>query len=187
MFNKSNPVIPPVASLERPEPLTTVLANDREEFRDDCLPCRVTGAAAFAGLGIYSYYSGHAQLLAQQKAIAKSGSMFGLKSRQTGITGIAITLDDANLREYNPLRVEAGHPRTAQDGPMIKLNSTSQMAKIHLVNVEKRLAQAFPVGSVRDEQRLTKDFDGHHKENSNARAYWTNTDLNTAAALEVAA
>ncbi|OAF54530.1 hypothetical protein VC83_09252 [Pseudogymnoascus destructans] len=92
MFNKSGPVIPPVASLERPEPLTTVLTNDKEEFRDDCTPCRVTGAAAFAGLGIYSYYSGHAQLLAQQKAIAKSGSMFGLKSRQTGITGIAITL-----------------------------------------------------------------------------------------------
>lgn len=92
MFNKSSPVIPPVASLERPEPLTTVLANDKEEFRDDCTPCRVTGATAFAGLGIYSYYSGHAQLLAQQKAIAKSGSMFGLKSRQTGITGIAITL-----------------------------------------------------------------------------------------------
>jgi hypothetical protein len=92
MFNKSNQAIPPVSSLERPEPLTTVLANDKEKIQDDCLPCRVTGAAAFVGLGVYSYYSGHAQLLAQQKAIAKSGSMFGLKSRQTGITGIAVTL-----------------------------------------------------------------------------------------------
>lgn len=84
-------IIPPVASLDSPEPLTTVLARDKEQI-EDCLPCKVTGAAAFIGLGTYSYFSGHSQLLAQQTAIAKSGSMFGLKSRQTGITGIAATL-----------------------------------------------------------------------------------------------
>jgi hypothetical protein len=91
-FAMSNTRLPPVAALDRPEPITTVLARDKEQIQDDCLPCRVIGASAFIGLGVYSYYSGHAQLLAQQKAIAKSASMFGLKSRQTGITGIAATL-----------------------------------------------------------------------------------------------
>jgi hypothetical protein len=50
------------------------------------------GATAFIGLGTYSYFSGHAQLKQQQAQILKSGSMFGMKSRQAGITGMAVTL-----------------------------------------------------------------------------------------------
>jgi hypothetical protein len=50
------------------------------------------GAAAFLGLGAYSYFSGHSQLKAQQAKILASKSMFGLKSRQAGVTGIALTL-----------------------------------------------------------------------------------------------
>lgn len=52
----------------------------------------ILGAAAFMGLGAYSYFSGHKQLQQQRAAILKSGSMFGMKSRQAGITGIAFTL-----------------------------------------------------------------------------------------------
>ncbi|PMD27415.1 hypothetical protein NA56DRAFT_235557 [Hyaloscypha hepaticicola] len=80
---------PTVQALSRPEPLQQVLAQDKI---DDCMPCRITGAAAFLGLGAYSYFSGHSQLKAQQAKILASKSMFGLKSRQAGVTGIALTL-----------------------------------------------------------------------------------------------
>jgi len=50
------------------------------------------GAAAFIGLGGYTYFSGHAQLKAQQAKILQSKSMFGMKSRQAGITSIALAL-----------------------------------------------------------------------------------------------
>jgi hypothetical protein len=98
---------PRIEALSRPEPLKEVLAQDKVE---DCLPCRITGrkklgfvwhstfvdhhlgAAAFMGLGVYSYFSGHSQLRAQQAKILQSKSLFGLKSRQAGITGIALTL-----------------------------------------------------------------------------------------------
>jgi len=85
------PSIPPLASLEQPEKLNNLLAQDKA-VADDCTPCRVTGAAAFMGLGAYSYFSGHKQLEQQRAAILKSGSMFGMKSRQAGISGIAFTL-----------------------------------------------------------------------------------------------
>ncbi|KAI9048498.1 hypothetical protein LZ554_007332 [Drepanopeziza brunnea f. sp. 'monogermtubi'] len=75
--------------LQRPESLQEVLKRDRV---DDCTPCRVTGAAAFMGLGAYSYFSGHSQLKAQEAKILASKSMFGMKSRQAGITTIALTL-----------------------------------------------------------------------------------------------
>ncbi|KAE8445322.1 hypothetical protein EG329_013560 [Mollisiaceae sp. DMI_Dod_QoI] len=81
--------IPRVEELQRPERLQEVLAKDKVE---DCTPCRLTGAAAFMGLGAYSYFSGHSQLKAQQAKILASKSMFGMKSRQAGITGIAMTL-----------------------------------------------------------------------------------------------
>ncbi|EPE34183.1 hypothetical protein GLAREA_07196 [Glarea lozoyensis ATCC 20868] len=64
---------------------------------DDCMPCRVTGAAAFIGLGTYSYFSGHSQLKAQQAAILRSKSIFGIKSRQAGITSIALALVGAGV------------------------------------------------------------------------------------------
>ncbi|KAG0652163.1 Transcripts altered in meiosis protein 6 [Hyphodiscus hymeniophilus] len=83
--------VPPLEHLSRPEPLHKVLA-EQDKLQEDCLPCRVTGAAAFAGLGVYSYVSGHSQLKAQEAKILKSKSLFGIKTRQTGITGIALTL-----------------------------------------------------------------------------------------------
>ena len=52
----------------------------------------LSGAAAFIGLGTYSYFSGHSQLKAQQAKIIQSKSVFGLKSRQAGITTIALSL-----------------------------------------------------------------------------------------------
>jgi hypothetical protein len=89
MVGSSSPSIPPVAVLNQPEPLPTALARDRP---NDCLPCKITGAAAFIGLGAYSYFSGHAQLRQQRAEILKSGTIFGLRTRQMGITGIALSL-----------------------------------------------------------------------------------------------
>ena len=94
MVGSTTTSIPPVAVLSQPESLQTALARDRPE---DCLPCKVTGAAAFIGLGAYSYFSGHAQLKQQQAKILKSGSMFGMRSRQMGITGIAMSLAGMGL------------------------------------------------------------------------------------------
>ncbi|OCK75670.1 hypothetical protein K432DRAFT_361684 [Lepidopterella palustris CBS 459.81] len=83
---------PTAYTLQEPEPptLNQSLAEDKAQI--DCLPCRVVGAGAFIGLGVYSYFSGHYQLRQQQKAIIMSKSIFGMKLRQAGITGIAATL-----------------------------------------------------------------------------------------------
>lgn len=94
IFGASIKPLPPVQQLENPEPLSTTLANDRPE---DCLPCRITGAAAFVGLGAYSYWSGHSQLREQRAKILASKSMFGMKSRQAGITSIAMALVGVGL------------------------------------------------------------------------------------------
>ncbi|CCU78317.1 hypothetical protein BGHDH14_bgh00223 [Blumeria hordei DH14] len=64
----------------------------REDKVDDCVSCRITGATALFGLGVYSYFSGHAQIRAQETKILQSKSRFGIKSRQAGITTIALTL-----------------------------------------------------------------------------------------------
>ncbi|CZS92291.1 uncharacterized protein RCO7_00784 [Rhynchosporium graminicola] len=80
---------PQIDQLSRPEPLQEILKSD---MVDDCTPCRITGAAAFEGLGAYSYFSGMSQLKAQEAKILASGSMFGMRSRRAGITGIALTL-----------------------------------------------------------------------------------------------
>jgi len=81
--------------LAQAEPLQDVLKKyDRP---DDCMPCRVMGAAAFMGLGAYSYTSGHRQLQAQQARIIASKSIFGMRSRQAGITTIALTLGGMGL------------------------------------------------------------------------------------------
>lgn len=98
MFSSNRPSVQPASQLDGIEPLHAVLAKDKAV--DDCLPCRVTGAGAFIGLGVYSYFSGHAQLKQQQAKILKSGSMFGMKSRQMGITGIAMTLVGLGLWRF---------------------------------------------------------------------------------------
>jgi len=81
--------LPNVYELQKAEPLQEVLAKDKFE---DCMSCRVMGATTFVGLGVFSYFSGQNQLRQQQAQILKSGSMFGMKSRQAGITTISLTL-----------------------------------------------------------------------------------------------
>ncbi|MCJ1335261.1 hypothetical protein MMC09_000529 [Bachmanniomyces sp. S44760] len=74
--------------LQQPENLQSVLKMDNQY---NCLTCRLTGAAALFGLGGYSFLTGRYQLQQQRTKILRSGSRFGMKSRQTGITGIAMT------------------------------------------------------------------------------------------------
>ncbi|KAF7543529.1 hypothetical protein G7046_g9982 [Stylonectria norvegica] len=81
--------LPTIQSLEKPERLQDIL---KEERGDDCLPCKVIGSGAFFGLGAYSYFSGMSQLQRQQAAILQSKSIFGMRSRQVGITGISLGL-----------------------------------------------------------------------------------------------
>ncbi|RKF74311.1 hypothetical protein GcC1_085007 [Golovinomyces cichoracearum] len=76
--------------LDRPLALDDVLKEDQKS--SDCLPCKIMGASAFFGLSAYSYFSGKAQLRIQKDKILQSGSRFGMKSRQAGITTIAMTL-----------------------------------------------------------------------------------------------
>ncbi|KAJ9641132.1 Exosome complex component rrp4 [Coniosporium tulheliwenetii] len=95
--------------LQQPQKLDKALAEDRAEF-EDCTPCRLMGkhapishshdfetnvrpgASAFIGLGVYSYASGSYQLRQQRAALLQSKSMFGMRSRQAGITGISAIL-----------------------------------------------------------------------------------------------
>jgi len=50
------------------------------------------GGGAFIGLAAYSYFSGHSQLEQQRAKIIASKSVFGLRSRRLGITGISLGL-----------------------------------------------------------------------------------------------
>ncbi|KAL2045171.1 hypothetical protein N7G274_002252 [Stereocaulon virgatum] len=76
-----NALSPRLISLQQPEKLSKVL----EEDKDDCLACRLTGAAAFIGLGGYIYYSGKTQIAARSKEIArKSGSLGSVRARMMG-------------------------------------------------------------------------------------------------------
>ncbi|KAK0616297.1 hypothetical protein B0T14DRAFT_244314 [Immersiella caudata] len=81
--------IPSIYSLDRPEDLKTLLKEDRG---DDCLGCKLVGGGAFLGLGAYTYFSGHSQLEQQKARILASKSMFGMRSRRMGITGISLGL-----------------------------------------------------------------------------------------------
>lgn len=80
--------------LPGPPPAPTfkeALKEDKAQY-DDCTPCRVVGSAVFVGLGAYTYISGHSQLKAQEAAILKSKSMFGMASRRAGLTGTAAVM-----------------------------------------------------------------------------------------------
>jgi len=68
--------------------LDEALSDDR----GDCLPCRVIGSAAFAGLGAYTYISGMSQLAAKETVIARSNTIFGIGARRLGIQGMAASL-----------------------------------------------------------------------------------------------
>ncbi|KAJ5898903.1 hypothetical protein N7495_003647 [Penicillium taxi] len=63
-----------------------------EEKYEDCTACRVTGSAAFVGLGIYSYYSGMNNLRKQEKIIMQSATKYKMASRQLGIATISASL-----------------------------------------------------------------------------------------------
>ena len=56
-----------------------------------------SGGGAFLGLGAYTYFSGQSQLQQQREVILKSGSFFGMRSRQAGITAISLSLAWAGL------------------------------------------------------------------------------------------
>ncbi|KAL4788179.1 hypothetical protein BJX76DRAFT_316577 [Aspergillus varians] len=62
-----------------------------EEF-EDCLACRATGSAAFIGLGVYSYYTGMANLRKQENTIMRSATKYKMGSRQLGIATISAAL-----------------------------------------------------------------------------------------------
>ncbi|KAF3388634.1 hypothetical protein F1880_004302 [Penicillium rolfsii] len=59
---------------------------------DDCLSCRVTGSAAFIGLGVYSYYTGMSNLRKQEKAIMQGPTKYKMGSRRLGIATISASL-----------------------------------------------------------------------------------------------
>ncbi|PHH84139.1 hypothetical protein CDD83_2409 [Cordyceps sp. RAO-2017] len=81
--------VPSLYSLEKPEDLKELMRKDRG---DDCLSCKIVGSGAFFGLAAYGYFSGMSQLEKQRAAILKSRSVFGIWSRQLGVTGISLGL-----------------------------------------------------------------------------------------------
>lgn len=94
-----------------------------EDKFDDCMSCRVMGmfvsskivllisfldansfkgSAAFVGLGVYSYYTGMANLRKQEKAIMQGATKYKMGSRQLGIASISATLVGMGLwRAFN--------------------------------------------------------------------------------------
>ncbi|KAL2216238.1 hypothetical protein M432DRAFT_641931 [Thermoascus aurantiacus ATCC 26904] len=73
----------------QPQDVKRVLA---QEGYDDCTACRVTGSAAFIGLGVYSYVTGMRNLRKQEKAIMQSPTKYKMGSRQLGILTISAAL-----------------------------------------------------------------------------------------------
>ncbi|KAJ5482853.1 hypothetical protein N7539_006299 [Penicillium diatomitis] len=64
----------------------------KEDQWDDCMSCRVTGSAAFVGLGVYSYYTGMNNLRKQEKAIMQGATKYKMGSRRLGIASISASL-----------------------------------------------------------------------------------------------
>lgn len=60
----------------------------------------ITGAGAFAGLGVYTYFSGHSQLREQEHVIKNMKTMFRMGARRAGINGIAATLVGLGLYRF---------------------------------------------------------------------------------------
>ncbi|KAE8136711.1 hypothetical protein BDV38DRAFT_283656 [Aspergillus pseudotamarii] len=63
-----------------------------EDQYDDCTACRVTGSAAFIGLGVYSYYTGMSNLQKQERTVMQSATKYKMGSRRLGIATISATL-----------------------------------------------------------------------------------------------
>ncbi|KIW07612.1 uncharacterized protein PV09_01562 [Verruconis gallopava] len=66
-------------------------AHTQRQF-EDCTPCRLIGSGAFAGLGVYTWISGHAQLRQQKAEILKKGGAMSFQLRRAGISGTAVGL-----------------------------------------------------------------------------------------------
>ncbi|KAL2009887.1 hypothetical protein VTN00DRAFT_5694 [Thermoascus crustaceus] len=73
----------------QPQDVKQALAK---EGYDDCMACRVTGSAAFIGLGVYSYITGMKNLRKQEKIIMQSPTKYKMGSRQLGIATISAAL-----------------------------------------------------------------------------------------------
>ena len=99
--------------------LRSMLDEDKAQY-NDCLACRVVGmafllppinsikspkfqlltklgATTFVAAGAYTYISGMTSLRANKTVILKSGSMFGIKSRQTALAGTSLMLVGAGV------------------------------------------------------------------------------------------
>ncbi|KAJ5217148.1 hypothetical protein N7468_010156 [Penicillium chermesinum] len=63
-----------------------------EEDKYDCTACRLTGSAAFVGLGVYSYYTGMRNLRKQEQVIMNSTTKYKMGSRKLGIATISASL-----------------------------------------------------------------------------------------------
>ncbi|OQN96701.1 hypothetical protein B0A48_17125 [Cryoendolithus antarcticus] len=89
----THPVMAPSLSLpalQQPAPLPSTLSTQRKDY--DCTSCRLMGSAAFTSLGVYSHWSGMAQLRAREAEILRSGSRFGMGIRRMGIWGLSGSL-----------------------------------------------------------------------------------------------
>lgn len=73
---------------QKPEKLSTLLKEDRY----DCLSCRLTGSAAFLGLGGYVYWSGSRALNERRAEMIKKGARVGLRGRMAGLTILSSSL-----------------------------------------------------------------------------------------------
>ncbi|EPS33340.1 hypothetical protein PDE_08302 [Penicillium oxalicum 114-2] len=74
----------------------------KDDQWDDCMSCRVTGSAAFIGLGVYSYYTGMNNLRKQEKAIMQGPTKYKMGSRRLGIASISASLIGLGLwRAFN--------------------------------------------------------------------------------------
>jgi len=74
----------------KPEEVEKQIAG-QNQF-EDCLSCRITGTAAFVGLGVYSYYTGMRNLKQQEKAIMRSATKYKMGSRRLGIATLSASL-----------------------------------------------------------------------------------------------
>ncbi|KAG6181192.1 hypothetical protein E4U48_006817 [Claviceps purpurea] len=105
--------IVPNVPRDRPEDPKRPLQQDSGE---DCQTCRLVGMklihlistfygqepGALTGDARYTYFSGTAQLEKQRHVILQSRSMFGMRSRRFGITGISLGLVGMGLwRAFN--------------------------------------------------------------------------------------
>ncbi|KAJ5082813.1 hypothetical protein N7532_011856 [Penicillium argentinense] len=83
----------------QPKDAKQALAEDKY---DDCMSCKVTGSAAFIGLGVYSYYTGMQNLRKQEKIIMQGPTKYKMGSRKLGIATISASLIGAGLwRAFN--------------------------------------------------------------------------------------